>query len=89
MALAIEAKRQIFTNNQRHKTDTGSPEVQIALLSTRISMLTEHFKTHQKDHGSRKGLLTLVAKRRRLLTYLRDTDPERYKAVLQRLGIRR
>ena len=89
MALAIEAKRQIFSNNQRHKTDTGSPEVQIALLSTRISMLTEHFKTHKKDHGSRKGLLTLVAKRRRLLTYLRDTDPERYKAVLLRLGIRK
>jgi small subunit ribosomal protein S15 len=89
MALAIEAKRQILNTNQRHKTDTGSPEVQIALLSTRISMLTEHFKTHKKDHGSRKGLLTLVAKRRRLLTYLRDTDPERYKSVLQRLGIRR
>jgi len=89
MALAIEAKRQIFTSNQRHKSDTGSPEVQIALLSQRITMLTEHFKTHKKDHGSRKGLLTLVAKRRRLLTYLRDTDPERYKAVLLRLGIRR
>jgi small subunit ribosomal protein S15 len=89
MALAIEAKRQILTTNQRHKTDTGSPEVQIALLSKRITMLTEHFKTHRKDHGSRKGLLTLVAKRRRLLTYLRDTDPERYKTVLQRLGIRR
>ena len=89
MALAIEAKRQILTTNQRHKSDTGSPEVQIALLSQRISMLTEHFKMHRKDHGSRKGLLTMVAKRRRLLTYLRDTDPERYKAVLQRLGIRR
>lgn len=89
MALAIEAKRQILGTNQRHKSDTGSPEVQIALLSTRISLLTEHFKTHKKDHGSRKGLLTLVAKRRRLLTYLRDTDPERYKTVLQRLGIRR
>ena len=89
MALAIEAKRQILTGNQRHKTDTGSPEVQIALLSTRISMLTEHFKTHKKDHGSRKGLLTLVAKRRRLLTYLRDTAPERYKAVILKLGIRR
>ena len=89
MALAIESKRQILTNNQRHKTDTGSPEVQIALLSTRISMLTEHFKTHNKDHGSRKGLLTLVAKRRRLLTYLRNTGPERYKAVLLKLGIRR
>ncbi len=89
MALAIEAKQQILAQNQRHKTDTGSPEVQIALLSQRISLLTEHFKTHKKDHGSRKGLLTLVAKRRRLLTYLRDTDPERYKALLQHLGIRR
>ncbi len=89
MALAIEAKRQIISTNQKHKSDTGSPEVQIALLSQRISELTEHFKTHQKDHGSRRGLLTLVAKRRRLLTYLRDTSPERYKAVLQRLGIRR
>ena len=89
MALAVETKRQIFSTNQRHKSDTGSPEVQIALLSRRISDLTEHFKTHQKDHASRKGLLTLVAKRRRLLTYLRDTDPERYKMVLQRLGIRR
>ena len=89
MALAIDAKRQILTGNQRHKTDTGSPEVQIALLSTRISALTEHFKTHKKDHGSRKGLLTLVAKRRRLLTYLRDTGPERYKAVILKLGIRR
>jgi small subunit ribosomal protein S15 len=89
MALAIEAKRQILSTNQRHKTDTGSPEVQIALLSKRISMLTEHFKTHRKDHGSRKGLLTLVAKRRRLLTYLRDTNPESYKAVLLRLGIRK
>ena len=89
MALAIEAKRQILSSNQLHKTDTGSPEVQIALLSSRITMLTEHFKTHKKDHGSRKGLLTLVAKRRRLLTYLRDSDPERYKAVLLKLGIRR
>jgi small subunit ribosomal protein S15 len=89
MALAIETKQQVLTGNQLHKTDTGSPEVQIALLSTRITMLTEHFKTHKKDHGSRKGLLTLVAKRRRLLTYLRDTGPERYKAVLLKLGIRR
>ncbi|MGA2118707.1 MAG: 30S ribosomal protein S15 [Bryobacteraceae bacterium] len=89
MALAIEAKRQVVSTNQRHKSDTGSPEVQIALLSQRITLLTEHFKTHRKDHGSRKGLLTLVAKRRRLLTYLRDTDPDGYKAVLQRLGIRR
>ena len=89
MALAIDAKRQIFSTNQRHKTDTGSPEVQIALLSARLRYLQEHFQTHKKDHGSRKGLLTLVAKRRRLLTYLRNTGPERYKAVLLKLGIRR
>ena len=89
MALAIEVKRQVLSTNQRHKSDTGSPEVQIALLSQRINALQEHFKGHRKDHGSRKGLLTMVAKRRRLLTYLRNTDPERYKAVLQRLGIRR
>jgi small subunit ribosomal protein S15 len=89
MALAIEAKRQIISTNQKHKSDTGSPEVQIALLSQRILELTEHFKTHKKDHGSRRGLLTLVAKRRRLLTYLRDKSPERYKALLLHLGIRR
>ena len=89
MALAIEAKRQVFATNRRHKSDTGSPEVQIALLSQRITLLTGHLETHKKDRSSEKGLLTLVAKRRRLLTYLRDTDPERYKAVLQRLGIRR
>ena len=89
MALAVEAKRQVLSRNQRHKSDTGSPEVQIALLTERITQLTEHFKTHKKDHSSRRGLLTLVAKRRRLLTYLRDTGPERYKALLQKLGIRR
>jgi len=89
MALAVESKRQVISSNQRHRTDTGSAEVQIAILSSRITLLTGHFKAHKKDHGSRKGLLTMVAKRRRLLTYLRDTDPERYKAVLQRLGIRR
>ena len=89
MALAVDIKQQVLQKNQLHRSDTGSPEVQIALLSERITLLTEHFKTHKKDHSSRKGLLTLVAKRRRLLTYLRDNDPERYKAVLQRLGIRR
>ena len=89
MALAIDIKRRVLTGNQRHKTDTGSPEVQIALLSERLTQLTEHFKTHKKDHASRRGLLIMVAKRRRLLTYLRDTSPERYKAVLQKLGIRR
>ncbi|HWQ53887.1 MAG TPA: 30S ribosomal protein S15 [Bryobacteraceae bacterium] len=89
MALAVDVKRQVLVGNQRHKSDTGSPEVQIALLSERITLLTGHFKTHKKDHSSRKGLLTLVAKRRRLLTYLRDNDPESYKAVIQKLGIRR
>ncbi len=89
MALAIDVKRQILSRNQVHKSDTGSPEVQIALLSERITQLTEHFKTHKKDHASRRGLLTMVAKRRRLLTYLKNTSPERYKAVLQKLGIRR
>jgi small subunit ribosomal protein S15 len=88
MALAAEAKKQIVTKNQTHKSDTGSPEVQIALLSTRIAQLTEHFKSHKKDHSSRRGLLTLVAKRRRLLTYLKSTSPERYKAVLAKLSIR-
>jgi small subunit ribosomal protein S15 len=89
MALAGEIKRQVIVRNQRGKADTGSPEVQIALLSERITQLTEHFKSHQKDHSSRRGLLTMVAKRRRLLRYLRDTDPDRYKALLLKLGIRR
>jgi small subunit ribosomal protein S15 len=89
MGLAIDVKRRVINSNQRGKADTGSPEVQIALLSERIAQLTEHFKTHKKDHSSRKGLLTMVAKRRRLLTYLRDTDPDRYKSLLQKLGIRR
>ncbi len=92
MALVAEEKRQIITRNQTHKSDTGSPEVQIALLTDRIVNLTQiptaHFKTHKKDHASRRGLLTLVAKRRRLLTYLKVNAPERYKAVLAKLGIR-
>jgi small subunit ribosomal protein S15 len=88
MALAGEAKRQVVVSNQVHKSDTGSPEVQIALLSSRIAELTEHFKTHKKDHSSRRGLLTLVAKRRRLLTYLKVNTPDRYKAVLIKLSIR-
>ena len=89
MALAADVKNKVIADYKTHKTDTGSPEVQIALLSQRLALLQAHFETHKKDNGSRKGLLTLVAKRRRLLTYLRDTDPERYKVVLQRLGIRR
>jgi len=88
MALVAEEKRQIVARNQTHKSDTGSPEVQIALLTDRIVQLTQHFKTHQKDHSSRRGLLSLVARRRRLLTYLKTNSPERYKSVLVKLGIR-
>ena len=89
MALATEVKQRIISQNRTRKSDTGSPEVQIALLSERIVQLTEHFKTHKKDHASRRGLLMMVARRRRLLTYLRNIAPERYKAVIQKLGIRR
>ena len=89
MALAIEAKKQIVSKFKVHKTDTGSPEVQVALLSRRIAELTEHFKTHHKDHHSRKGLLTLVARRRRLIKYLKTEAPERYRKLIQELGIRR
>jgi small subunit ribosomal protein S15 len=89
MALAAEAKSPVINKYRQHKTDTGSPEVQIALLSQRITMLTEHFKTHKKDHHSRRGLLSLVARRRRLLDYLKSRSPERYKTVIQSLGIRR
>ena len=89
MALAREAKIGVISQFRVHKTDTGSPEVQVAVLSRRISELTEHFKTHQKDHHSRKGLLQMVARRRRLLDYLRSRSPERYKALIQSLGIRR
>jgi small subunit ribosomal protein S15 len=89
MALAVEVKKQIIPKFRVHKSDTGSPEVQVALLSRRISDLTEHFKTHKKDHHSRRGLLSLVARRRRLLNYLKKSDPQRYKTLIQELGIRR
>jgi small subunit ribosomal protein S15 len=89
MALAAEAKSKTITKYRTHKTDTGSPEVQVALLSQRIVELTEHFKTHAKDHHSRRGLLTMVARRRRLLDYLKSNSPERYKALITSLGIRR
>jgi small subunit ribosomal protein S15 len=89
MALAVEQKSQIINKYRMHKSDSGSPEVQVALLSQRISQLTEHFKTHKKDHHSRRGLLTMVARRRKLLNYLKDRGPERYKALIQSLGIRR
>ncbi|MGE3537276.1 MAG: 30S ribosomal protein S15 [Candidatus Tectimicrobiota bacterium] len=89
MPLVKEQKDTIITDFRGHETDTGSSEVQIALLSARITYLTEHFKTHKKDHHSRRGLLKLVGKRRRLLDYLRRQSYERYQHVIARLGIRR
>jgi small subunit ribosomal protein S15 len=87
--LDSERKREIIENFQAHGTDTGSPEVQIALLSSRIGYLTEHFKIHKKDHGSRRGLLKLVGRRRRLLDYLKNRDVERYRKIIKELGIRK
>jgi small subunit ribosomal protein S15 len=84
-----ERKREIIENFQTHGTDTGSPEVQIALLSSRIGYLTEHFKIHKKDHGSRRGLLKLVGQRRRLLDYLKNRDMKRYRKIIKELGIRK
>jgi small subunit ribosomal protein S15 len=89
MALAVTLKSEVIGNYRRHKNDVGSSEVQIALLSQRILQLQDHFKTHAKDHHSRKGLLTMVAKRRRLLKYLKESQPERYKNLIASLGIRR
>ena len=89
MALAKEAKEKIVTDFRKHDSDTGSPQVQIALLSQRISELTEHFKTHKKDHASRRGLLKIVGKRRRLLDYLRTYNVDRYREVIGKLGIRK
>ena len=89
MALTREKKSELIGSFRVHTTDTGSPEVQIAILSQRIEYLTEHFKTHMKDHHSRRGLLQLVGKRRRLLDYLKTSNVERYKEVIQRLGIRK
>ena len=89
MALAADVKKEVITKYRSHKTDTGSPEVQVAILSQRIVLLQDHFKTHQKDHHSRRGLLSMVARRRRLLKYLKSRNPERYKNLIQSLGIRR
>jgi small subunit ribosomal protein S15 len=89
MALVADLKKQVIAKYKVHKTDTGSPEVQVAILSQRITQLTEHFKSHNKDHHSRLGLLTMVARRRRLLKYLKNSSPERYKELITRLGIRR
>jgi small subunit ribosomal protein S15 len=89
MGLLKEAKGELIKQYQQHDKDSGSPEVQIAVLTNRISYLTEHFKTHKKDHHSRRGLLQLVGRRRRLLDYLRRVDDTRYRAVIDRLGIRK
>ncbi|AUW93710.1 MAG: 30S ribosomal protein S15 [Sulfobacillus thermosulfidooxidans] len=89
MALQEQQKQAIIAANRLHESDTGSPEVQIALLTQRISELTEHLKIHKKDHHSRRGLLTMVGHRRALLNYLRKTDSARYHALIQRLGLRR
>jgi len=89
MALTKEAKTGVIRQYRRHDGDSGSPEVQIAVLTNRITYLTEHFKLHKKDHHSRRGLLELVGRRRRLLNYLQRIDVSRYKAILERLGIRK
>ncbi|KIX11464.1 30S ribosomal protein S15 [Dethiosulfatarculus sandiegensis] len=89
MVLTTEAKSEVIQKFARSEGDTGSPEVQIALLSERITYLTEHFKVHKKDHHSRRGLLKLVGQRRRMLNYLKRKDVERYRAVIKELGIRK
>lgn len=89
MALETARKQEVITKFQKHESDTGSPEVQVALLSERITYLTDHFKSHPKDHHSRRGLLKLVGQRRRLLNYLRKVDRERYLELIQALGLRK
>ena len=89
MALLAEKKKELIESYKTHPTDTGSPEVQVAILSERINYLTEHFKTHTKDHHSRRGLLKLVGQRRHLLDYLKAKNVERYRGLIQRLGIRK
>lgn len=89
MGIAQQQKREVIEQFKLHQGDTGSPEVQVALLSQRIQYLTEHFKIHVKDHHSRRGLLKLVGQRRRLLDYLKKNDYERYQSLIHRLGIRK
>ena len=89
MALSKDRKTDLIGTYKTHDSDTGSPEVQVALLSERINYLTEHFKTHAKDHPSSRGLLKLVGQRRRLLDYLKSKDSERYAELIRRLGIRK
>lgn len=86
--LSLEQKQEIITKFQQHEGDTGSPEVQIALLTARIGYLTEHFKTHKKDHHSRRGLLKMVGQRRALLNYLKQIDFNRYRNIVTQLGLR-
>ena len=87
--LVTEKKQEIINKFKLHDSDTGSPEVQIAILTERITYLTEHFKVHKKDHHSRRGLLKLVGQRRRLLDYVKKKDDARYKTIIEKLGIRR
>ncbi len=89
MALTADRKTELIGQFRNHDTDTGSPEVQIAILSERITYLTDHFKTHKKDHHSRRGLLKMVSQRRRLLDYVRSQDVERYRKITSELGIRK
>ena len=89
MSTTKEQKSDLINQYRVHDSDTGSPEVQIALLSNRITYLTEHFKSHAKDHHSRRGLLKLVGRRRRLLDYLKQIDVERYRTIIDKLGIRK
>ncbi len=89
MAMTSERKADLMKTYATHEGDTGSPEVQVAILTERITYLTDHFKTHKKDHHSRRGLLKLVGRRRRLLKYLRTNDEDRYKTLIKSLGLRR
>jgi small subunit ribosomal protein S15 len=89
VTLSKVEKTNVIAGNRTHESDTGSPEVQIAILSERISYLTEHFKTHAKDHHSRRGLMMLVGQRRRLLDYLKGKDLKRYRGLIEKLGIRK
>ena len=89
MALSAEQKGQIVSDHQRGEADTGSPEVQVALLTTRITQLTEHFKDHKHDHHSRRGLLRMVNQRRKLLDYLKNNDVNRYRELIAKLGLRK
>jgi len=89
MAFTTDKKSKVVQDNQTHQGDTGSPEVQVALLSAHIEELSSHFQTHPKDHHSRMGLLKMVNKRRKLLEYLKKTDSERYRALIERLGLRK